>query len=103
MLASQIMNGQAPVTLGDHDQVECLIPDLPLLPRVYQVWGEVRGEQRWGNFVDWQKLTEFRVVRDAPSVNSSVSHESVDAPFRVTFHYSHEKIESEDAVAGAGA
>ena len=93
LLASQIVEGQAPVTLGRDDTVECKILDLPLLPRVYEVWGEIRGEQRWGSIVDWQKLTEFRVVRDDQGSHSSVSHEGVDAPVRVKFHYRHEKTE----------
>ena len=88
LLASQIIDGQEPVTLATRDRIECLIPDLPLLPRVYQVWGEVRGEHGWGNFISWQKLADFRVVRRHDDA-ASVSHEGTDAPVRVQFRFDH--------------
>ena len=92
LLASQIMNGHGPVSLGDRDRIICVIPDIPLLPRIYEVWGEVLSEHGWGNFISWQKLTQFRVVHDPEDAAGSVSHERADAPIRVKFWFDHEKI-----------
>jgi len=92
LLASQVMNGHGPVPLGEHDRVTCTIPNVPLLPRIYEVWGEVRSGQGWGSFVNWQKLTSFRVIRDLEGASTSVSHEGIDAPIRVDFWFDHTKI-----------
>ncbi len=92
LLASQVLSGSGPVSLGGRDRVTCVIPDIPLLPRIYEVWCEVRGEHGWGNFITWQKVTDFRVVHDPQGAGGSVSHERVDAPIRVRFRFDHEQI-----------
>lgn len=101
LLASQIMAGHGPVTLSGRDRIECVIPELPLLPRVYEVWGEIRGEQGWGSFIGWQKFADFRVVREHEAV-ASVSHEGADAPVKVRFEFRQEPIGLAQAAAALG-
>jgi ABC-type polysaccharide/polyol phosphate transport system ATPase subunit len=86
-LASQVVAGAEPLQLARRGTVRCAIPDLPLLPRVYEVWGEVRVESGWGNLIDWQKLARFR-VESGVDVNS-VSHSAMDAPVVVPFFFEH--------------
>jgi lipopolysaccharide transport system ATP-binding protein len=86
-LASQVLDGDEPLELARRGTVKCEIPTLPLLPRVYEIWGEVRVESGWGNFIDWQQLARFR-VESAHDV-SSVSHSAMDAPVALPFAFTH--------------
>jgi ABC-type polysaccharide/polyol phosphate transport system ATPase subunit len=86
-LASQVIDGDQPTELAAKGTVECEIPALPLLPRVYEVWGEVRVGSGWGNFIDWQSLGRFRV--ESSDDLSSVSHSAMDAPVAVPFAFKH--------------
>jgi len=86
-LASQVVDGDEPLELARRGTVTCAVPALPLLPRVYEIWGEVRVESGWGNFIDWQQLTRFRV--ESAEEISSVSHSAMDAPVVVPFVFSH--------------
>ena len=91
-LASQVLDGGKPIELAGRGTVECEVPALPLLPRVYEVWGEIRGESGWGNFIDWQELARFRV--EAAANVMSVSHSAMDAPVSVPFGFRHLSDES---------
>jgi ABC-type polysaccharide/polyol phosphate transport system ATPase subunit len=88
-LASQVLEGMESFTLGHHGRVVCTIPAVPLLPRVYEVWGEVRVKAGWGNLVDWQSLCRFVVEYDG-SVAASVSHAWADAPIRIAARFEHD-------------
>jgi ABC-type polysaccharide/polyol phosphate transport system ATPase subunit len=87
-LASQVMEGMESFTLGRRGRVVCVVPAAPLLPRVYEVWGEVRLKAGWGNLVDWQPLCRF-VVEYSDGVAASVSHAWSDAPIRATARFEH--------------
>jgi lipopolysaccharide transport system ATP-binding protein len=88
-LASQVVEGQGPVRLGRNGTLVCRIPGLPLLPRVYELWGEVRLAHGWGNLVDWQQLGRFVVDYDE-STSGSISHAWIDAPLRVRSYFDHQ-------------
>jgi lipopolysaccharide transport system ATP-binding protein len=87
-LASQVVEGQPPVKLGSSGVVTFTIPHLPLQPRVYEVWGEVRLGQGWGNIVDWQPLARFR-VEAPPEKLTSVSHGTQEGPVKVDVDFAH--------------
>jgi lipopolysaccharide transport system ATP-binding protein len=92
-LASQILEGEKPLKLAQSGTVYCEIPDVPLTPRVYEVWGEIRLDQGWGHLIDWQPLTRFRV--DSAGDMASVSHGAADAPVRVRAHFHHSSSSDE--------
>jgi ABC-type polysaccharide/polyol phosphate transport system ATPase subunit len=94
-LASQVLDGDEPLELARRGSVRCTVPALPLLPRVYEIWGEVRVESGWGNYIDWQQLARFRV--ESSEDISSVSHSAMDAPVAVPFVFSHTKGEMQIA------
>jgi ABC-type polysaccharide/polyol phosphate transport system ATPase subunit len=60
-LASMLRDSGAPDVLSGEGSIDCTFDDLPLLPRVYEVWCGVRGELGYGNLVGWQRLRIFRV------------------------------------------
>jgi lipopolysaccharide transport system ATP-binding protein len=102
-LASQILEGDEPIVLGERGTVRCEVPELPLLPRVYEIWGEVRLDKGWGHLIDWQALTRFRVDSEGPV--ASVSHGAADAPVRVASRFEHSSSGAEAASlphAGSG-
>jgi hypothetical protein len=45
-----------PIELAGRGTVECESQLFHSLPRVYEIWGEVRVDSGWGNFIDWQSL-----------------------------------------------
>lgn len=89
LAASHVVDGSGPITLGERGEVACVIPDVPLLPRIYEVYGEVRSEHGYGNFIDWQRLTSFRVMRNPGDEEFSVTHAAQDAPVRVMCWFEH--------------
>jgi lipopolysaccharide transport system ATP-binding protein len=86
-LASQVLTGEEPIQLFRHGSVVCEVPALPLLPRVYEIRGEVRADSGWGSFIEWQSLGRFRV--ESPDDLKSVSHSAMDAPVVVPSSFSH--------------
>ena len=88
-LASQVVEGQPPVKLGRSGVASFTIPRLPLQPRVYEVWGEIRLGKGWGNIVDWQPLARFRV--EAKDL-ISVSHGSFEGPLKVDVDFNHRAV-----------
>jgi len=93
LLASQVVEGEASIELQNTGRVFCRIPTLPLMPRIYEVWGEIRLAQGWGNLVDWQPLARF-VVDYGSASGEAVSHAWTDGPVRVHSTFWHEKVES---------
>jgi ABC-type polysaccharide/polyol phosphate transport system ATPase subunit len=91
LLASQVVEGGGPVVLSSRGCVICTVPRLPLMPRVYEVWGEVRLGNGWGNLVDWQPLGTF-VVEYGPGSGASVSHASMDGPIRQEVTFVHKRM-----------
>jgi lipopolysaccharide transport system ATP-binding protein len=52
-----------PVHLDHRGAIECRFPNLPLVPGLYELWGEFTGEARYGAILEWQRLRRFEVVR----------------------------------------
>ena len=59
---SMLNDGQAPESVGTEWECRCRIETLPLLPRLYHVYGDVFSEHGYGVLMDWTHLTTFRVV-----------------------------------------
>ncbi|MBA2462523.1 MAG: ABC transporter ATP-binding protein [Actinobacteria bacterium] len=88
-LASMLIDGKAPALISGDGHVDCTFEELPLRPRTYEVWGSVRGQQGFGDLVDWQRLRLFRVKEDGSlgSGRSAVAHSMADAPVTIPYHW----------------
>jgi hypothetical protein len=88
VLASMLVDGDVPETIEGEGHVDCTFFDLPLQPRVYELWGSVRGEAGFGDLVDWQRLRLFRVVAEVSGAGRSVvAHSLADAPVRLPYRW----------------
>jgi lipopolysaccharide transport system ATP-binding protein len=85
-LASMLVDGEAPRLIEGNGYVDCVIDDLPLHPRTYEIWGSVRGRAGFGDLVDWQRLRAFRVSGGADGAGKgAVTHSMADAPVRLSY------------------
>ena len=87
-LASMLVDGHTTGTLHGEGYVECHFESLPLIPRVYEVWGGVRTASGVGELVQWQRLGVFRLqggVDDAGK--GAVAHLMTKAPVRVEYRW----------------
>jgi lipopolysaccharide transport system ATP-binding protein len=87
-LASMLIDGQAPRSIAGEGYVDCTFADLPLLPRVYELWGGVRHGAGFGDLVDWQRLRFFRVAGEVDGGGpAAVSHSLSNAPVRLPYRW----------------
>src|SRR5207244_12809768 len=87
-LASMLIDGQAPRSITGEGYVDCTFADLPLLPRVYELWGGVRHGAGFGDLVDWQRLRFFRVAGEVDGGGpAAVSHSLSNAPVRLPYRW----------------
>lgn len=87
-LASMLIDGESPDLLNGEGYVECLFKELPLRPKVYEVWGSVRGAAGFGDIIDWQRLRRFLVTGDVVGRGvGSVSHTLMDAPVALPYSW----------------
>ena len=87
-LASMLIDGQSPSSISGEGYVDCTFDDLPLLPRVYELWGGVRGSSGFGDLVDWQRLRFFRVAGEVDGGGpAAVSHSLTNAPVRLPYRW----------------
>jgi homopolymeric O-antigen transport system ATP-binding protein len=87
-LASMLVDGHATGTLQGEGYVECRFERLPLIPRVYEVWGGVRTSSGVGELVQWQRLGVFRLQGDVDAAGKgAVAHLMTKAPVRVEYRW----------------
>ncbi|HET7568445.1 MAG TPA: ABC transporter ATP-binding protein [Gaiellaceae bacterium] len=60
--ASMARDGGSPELLVGEGSIDVTFAELPLLPRVYEVWAGGRSGVGVGAILDWQRLRLFRVV-----------------------------------------
>jgi ABC-type polysaccharide/polyol phosphate transport system ATPase subunit len=88
-LATTLLDRRNHRDLHGTGTVSCRFIDVPLMPKTYQVWGEVRDERGLGYIVAWQPMGAFRVVTPprelmlSPGELISVAHLKADAPVYV--------------------
>ncbi|MBA2475905.1 MAG: ABC transporter ATP-binding protein [Actinobacteria bacterium] len=87
-VASMLVDGRTPDVLAGAGHVDCTFEHLPLQPRTYEIWGEVRGEAGTGDLVTWQRLRRMRVTGDILGEGKSVvTHSLVYGPVRIPYHW----------------
>lgn len=89
-LASMLVDGQAPPYIKGSGVLRCRLKATPLLPKVYDVWGEVWGADRAETLVQWQRMGMFRIAagnneHTHPNHKGSIRHLWADAPLQVPY------------------
>lgn len=87
-LASMLVDDRSPEELFGSGTLSCRFEAPPLMPRTYQVWGEVWREDRFTPLVQWQPWTAFTVESEAATAKKgSLRHARLDAPVRVDYEW----------------
>ncbi|MCC7355147.1 MAG: ABC transporter ATP-binding protein [Anaerolineae bacterium] len=89
-LASMLVDGNVPPSIAGEGVLKCKLGSVPLMPRVYYVWGEIWAADRTRMLMKWQRLASFRVsgTGEEPQQEvgkGSIRHQRVDAPIRVPY------------------
>jgi ABC-type polysaccharide/polyol phosphate transport system ATPase subunit len=64
---SMLDDDQAPQSVPSQWECRLKIPELPLRPRLYQVWCNVYASNRAGRMTHWMQVAAFRMTGDADS------------------------------------
>jgi len=89
VLASMLIDGASPEVVTGEGHVDCTFHDLPLMPRVYELWAGIRGEVGYGDIVDWKRLRLFRVTGEVEHAGlAAVSETRTNAPVRLPYEWS---------------
>ena len=87
-MASMLIDGQAPEVLEGDCTVDCTFHDLPLMPRVYELWGGVMGAAGLGDVLAWQRLRLFRVEGEVSQAGlAAVSETLMKAPIQLRYDW----------------
>lgn len=60
--ASMLEDDTAARDLEGSHVVDCRFDQVPLNPRLYDIWGSVRGGDGFGDLIDWQRIARFEVI-----------------------------------------
>jgi hypothetical protein len=85
-----LVDGQTPVRIDGQGSIRCRLKGVPLMPRVYAVWGEVWAADRASALLQWQRLGAFRIVETGGQRQTepgSIRHVRVDGPVRVPYEW----------------
>jgi hypothetical protein len=88
--ATMLIDGQAPVSIHGRGAVTCHFHSVPLMPRIYHLWGEVRDQKRYAKIVPWQPLGSFQITDITFGPNSeyiSQRHLRDSAPVRIQYSW----------------
>jgi hypothetical protein len=102
IVCSMLMDGQIPEAIDGLVEVSCHIPQLPLLPRVYQAWCAVANSHAYGDILDWQLVGAFRVA-EGPSWQGGPAAIGTwgDAPIHTEYRWRWKPVPL-DVIQGAG-
>jgi ABC-type polysaccharide/polyol phosphate transport system ATPase subunit len=92
---SMLNDGLAPEAVGTEWECRCRIETLPLLPRLYHVYGDVFSEHGYGLLLDWTHLTTFRVVGEPGPGPQAVHNSTLSGAVAVAYSWG---ISSDGAV-----
>jgi len=86
--ASTVADGRPVGELSGESTVECTFPQLPLMPRVYELWGGIKDESGLGELLRWQRLRLFRVEGSTKQTGiAAVSESLITAPVQVPYEW----------------
>lgn len=86
-IASMLVDNQAPELVDGPGHLICQFKSPALMPRAYQVWGEVFGGDRKSMLIPWQPYCGFTIKDDSLNVvlAGSLRHRRADAPVKVPY------------------
>lgn len=85
--AAMTVDGKVPEAISGTGYVDCTFEGLPLMPRTYEIWGEVSGEAGYGNMIDWQRLRYFEVYGEIEGEGRAAVSQSFAAPVRIPYEW----------------
>lgn len=91
-VASMLVDGNAPEFIHGEGELKCKFEGVPLLPRVYSVWGEVWDADNSRLLLNWHKLGTFRVTsseaeRQGKVRKGSLRYLRADSSIRVPYEW----------------
>jgi ABC-type polysaccharide/polyol phosphate transport system ATPase subunit len=101
--ASMLRDGQTAPSISGRGYVECAFAALPLQPRAYEIWCEVRGEHGYGVVFRRQRLRLFQVVADLEPGRAALTSSLTQAPVRIPYRWDVVSGEETDASAAGGS
>ena len=85
-VATMLVEADAPPVIEGDGHVDCVLDQVPLHPRTYEIWGSIRGEAGYGDIVEWQRLGLLPVgERELASGKAAASSTLDDAPVRLSY------------------
>jgi homopolymeric O-antigen transport system ATP-binding protein len=87
--ASMLADGAAPESVSGEGVLKCLFENVPLMPRAYEVWGEVWSADRTRAIVRWQHLASFRILDNGQveGMSGGIRHVRADGAIRVPYRW----------------
>jgi hypothetical protein len=84
-MASMLIDDRAlPVAIEGDGVVDCVLHELPLQPRAYELWGSVRTEDGYSDHIPWQRLLRFAVDGDIDGTGAqALTHSLTEAPVKL--------------------
>jgi lipopolysaccharide transport system ATP-binding protein len=102
-MASMLVDGAAPEELLGDCTVECTFHELPLMPRVYELWGGVMGAAGLGDVLQWQRLRLFRVEGEVTQPGlAAVSETLTNAPVQIDYSWDVRNANGRERDRGGG-
>jgi lipopolysaccharide transport system ATP-binding protein len=86
VVASMVTTGESRDLRPGEGKIDCVLHGLPLTPRSYEIWGSVRSAAGYGDIVDWQRLSAFKVLREEPELKGAFMT-AMHAPVRIPHHW----------------
>jgi ABC-type polysaccharide/polyol phosphate transport system ATPase subunit len=84
-IASMLIDKNCPDVISGKGHLICRFQPPLLMPRIYQVWGEIYGSDQKNILFPWQPLCAFSVCEDPSNKDGSIRHQRTDAPVRVQY------------------
>ena len=88
-----LADGMTPDVIQGEGTLQCVFESLPLLPKVYEIWGSVQGEEGIGEIIDWQLFGAFRVqeglssLMPAGTAKAPLTYLRTEAPCHVPYKW----------------
>lgn len=84
---SMLDDDSAPQEVGREFEVSCVIHQLPLRPRLYEIWCDVIAGDGYGRLSDWIQVGGFRVVAPIGEGKKAVVNAASAGAVAVPYHW----------------
>jgi len=84
-----LVDNHIPSEILGKGRISCQFKSPPLMPRSYQVWGEVYGTDRKRIIIRWQPIATFGIMGDERigRKRGSIRHENLESPVRIPYEW----------------